>query len=254
MMPTECRTITREEAPSYLRLLCDVFELDYTRAQQIFFHEPFFDLDHKWGCFVDGTLRSILSTVPLLFGDGEAVGIAGVATSPSHRGMGLAQSLLEVTLERHPRALLFAHQDVVYRRVGFEVLDLAVRAPLMPANFDPDADLLPFDEVRERYASWAEAHPMRLRRDERRWSYWKWNLRMCSAVPGGYVCQEGDTIREAVFSSPPDAWPSSQTGHWYGLRSMASQLNLPLGEEYDPLMLMGRGFTDVPQMFMTDQF
>jgi hypothetical protein len=35
---------------------------------------------------------------------------------------------------------------------------------------------------------------------------------------------------------------------------MASQLNLPLGEEYDPLMLMGRGFTDVPQMFMTDQF
>lgn len=255
----ECRPIQLVEGPAYLRVLCRVFDLDYARAESIFYHEPFYDLGRKWALFNDGFIRSILTTVPLQFGDGPAIGVAGVGTLLESRGKGFGQTLLEAALEEatqrgEARALLFAQNETLYLRCGFQTLDRVVRADFAHVEVDPDAEVIGFEQVREKYDAWADRDMKRLQRDDRRWNFWKWNLRMCVDVPGGYVCQEGDTVREAVYDQAPPRWPIFENAEWFGLRTMAKDLQLPLRQERDDLMFMGRGFTHVPRMFMTDQF
>jgi hypothetical protein len=41
---------------------------------------------------------------------------------------------------------------------------------------------------------------------------------------------------------------------WTGLRSMTKALQVPVSKTQHELLLMGRGFPSIPQMFMTDQF
>jgi hypothetical protein len=122
----------------------------------------------------------------------------------------------------------------------------------VPIN--PDAELIGFDEVKTLYEAWSTAHPMRLQRDDRRWDFWKWNFRMCAEVTSGYFCQEGDTVRECVYEAPPASWPIFEQAEWLGLESMSSALQLPLSQPKRELIFMGRGFSEIPQMFMTDQF
>ncbi len=250
----ECRPIVRAEAPAYLRLLCRVFELDYIRAEQIFFHEPFFDLNRKWALFDDGIIRCVLTTVPLHFGIGDAIGIAGVATAHDHRRRGLGQRLVEAALVGEERVLLFAKAEGLYRRSGLSVIDHVIRARFEDVPIDADAEVLTFEEIQQVYNAWEVGSPFRLQRDATRWEFWKWNLRMCSQVPGGYFCQEGDTVRECVYDAPPARWPVFENAEWLGLRSMATRLELPLRGEQEELILMGKGFPEPPQMFMTDQF
>lgn len=251
----ECRPIRSEEGPAYLRVLCQVFDLDYARAESVFYHEPFFDLNRKWALFEEGVIQSVLTTVPLLFGDGPAMGIAGVGTLSDKRGRGFGQRLLEAALAAgEARAALFAQSTVLYERCGFEVLDNVVRAPFEPVDIDADAELVAFNEVRAQYDAWAARDHRRLLRDETRWGFWKWNLRMCAQIPGGYLCQEGNTIRECVFDRTPQKWPVFDQGEWFGLQCMLEELALPVGEANPELIFMGRGFTDTPRMFMTDQF
>ncbi|MFQ3677072.1 MAG: GNAT family N-acetyltransferase, partial [Fimbriimonadaceae bacterium] len=133
---TEIRPIRGDEAETFLRLLCDVFELDFNRAHGVFFNEPMFDLQSKWALFDRGRMVSILTTVPLSFGWGDAIGIAGVATAPPERGKGRAGALVRFVVQNAfdlgcRSAYLFARQTAVYERVGFEVIDRVVRAPLI---------------------------------------------------------------------------------------------------------------------------
>lgn len=255
----QIRPIKEEEAPEFLRLLCTVFELDPARAGTIFYSEPFFDLRRKWALFIDGKIATILTTTPLEFGDGKAIGIAGVGTAEAHRGKGQAQELLEVVLgeaakANEPRAILFAHQETLYRRCGFETLDHVIRGRIdAPCSLPLDAPLS-IAEVQERYRVWSQADPRRLRRDERRWRYWHFVYRDCFSVSGGYVASEASLCREAIFDSPLPTWPLLSGAEWYGLRSMTEMLNVPLQDAEDQLILMGRGFDAVPQMFMSDQF
>jgi N-acetylglutamate synthase-like GNAT family acetyltransferase len=255
----EIRTIREAEAPDFLRLLCEVFELDYDRASGVFFHEPMFDLRRKWGLFESGEMVSILTTVPLEFGWGKAIGIAGVATVVSRQGKGLAGTLLERVLNDSEKmgesaALLFAREKGLYERCGFEVIDEVVRAEMDCEVDDRLSDSLMFDEVQEVYTRWSHAHPGRLRRDERRWKFWKWNLRVCASFGDGYVCHEGKVIREIVVPTQPPAWKMPPNVEWVGLRSMAANLGLSLRKPETELYLMGLRSPGIPQMFMTDQF
>ncbi|MER3466893.1 MAG: hypothetical protein C4340_07395, partial [Armatimonadota bacterium] len=61
------RTIREHETPAFLALLCDVFDLNPARAENVFRSEPFFDLDRKWALFEGERMVSCLTTVPLLF-------------------------------------------------------------------------------------------------------------------------------------------------------------------------------------------
>lgn len=254
---TEIRSIRRDEAREFLRLLCEVFELDIGRAENIFFNEPMFDLNRKWALFEDGKMLSILTTVPLEFGWGRAYGIAGVATAIPHRGRGLAATLLNHVFDASCAAgegasMLFAKERVLYERCGYEVLDEVVRTPIPLGGSTHRPPVLTFADVAERYSLWAAADPGRLRRDERRWQYWRWTLRMCTEWGDGYLCLEGNTLREAVVANPPTGWSFDAQMEWVGLREMGRTLGLDGGKH--ELYLMGKAMPQPPQMFLTDQF
>lgn len=256
---TEIRTIRESETETFLRLLCDVFELDIGRARSIFYNEPFFDLSRKWALFENEHPVSILTTVPLQFGWGGAVGIAGVATRRDRQGEGFAIRLLEHVLSTgesrgETAAFLFARDPRVYLKAEFEIIDEAVRAPIRGTREFVLPKTLSIDEAQAIYSRWSEAHPDRLRRDERRWSYWKWNLRVCTALGEGYLCLEGDRVRECVSQEKLAVWPVPDRTEWFGLRSMAQAAGVPIGAIQPELMLMGWRAPSVPQFFMTDQF
>jgi predicted N-acetyltransferase YhbS len=254
----EIRTIRKNEAERFLSLLCGVFQLDIARARHVFFKEPMFDLGRKWALFEDGEMRTILTTTPLEFGFGRAFGVAGVATDPAHQRKGLAQRLIEHVL-RHgaetgePGCLLFAHQESVYRRAGFETVDLVVRGALV-SDGAPEPEVVPFGRVQVAYNAWAEKDAARLRRDERRWKYWRWIPRTCESAPGGYVCVEPHLCREALVTPGLEAWPVMPGTSWLGLETMTNALAAPLSSCAKELFVMARGVPVQVQMFMTDQF
>lgn len=255
----EIRTIAHEEGETFLELLCGVFELDFHRAESIFFTEPMFDLERKWALFEDGEMVSILTTVPLEFGWGRAFGVAGVATVEAERGRGLAGKLLDYVCLRSAErgetaAYLFAKEPGVYAKNGFVEVDRVLHGTVIGCPEERGPRIMENAEVIRVYEEWALAGEDRLRRDERRWNYWKWNFRMCSALPDGYMCLEGNTLREAIVSRPRHDWPVGRHTEWSGLVSMARRLGLELRESKIDLYLMARGTSRVPQMFLTDQF
>lgn len=255
----EIRPIQEHESPAFLDLLCTVFELDNGRAGTVFYSEPFFDIRRKWALFLDGQMASILTTTPLHFGFGNAIGIAGVGTLIEHRGKGLGQKLLEVVLEEADKnnegaAILFAHNEVLYQRCGFTTLDEVIKGNINAPCALPHQPALPLAQVQEKYANWATSHPMRLNRDDRRWKYWNFVFRECYSAPGGYIASETTICREAIITDQPAQWPLLNNSEWYGLRSMTQMLGVPLINEQHHLLLMGRNFPDIPQMFMSDQF
>ncbi len=256
---TEIRPVRESEAEDFLRLLCDVFELDFERAHSIFFSEPLFDLHRKWALYEGREMISILTTVPLQFGWGRAIGIAGVATKVDRQREGHAARLLEKVLREADRtgegpALLFAKETKLYARLGFETIDTVVRANIDANPANGVTDMLSFSEVRGIYDQWASEHPDRLRRDDRRWQFWKWNLRVCTPLPGGYVCHEGRTIRECLHNGSIDHWTLPPDSDWIGTTHMAKLMNIPLREPEVELNFMAYRVPSMPQLFMTDQF
>jgi GNAT superfamily N-acetyltransferase len=254
----EIRPIRRDEAEAFLELLCDVFSLDLVRAHSIFFTEPMFDISRKWALFVEGEITSILTTTPLVFGWGRGFGIAGVATRRSRQGQGHAARLLRHVLAEsrvmgETGALLFAKDARLYECVGFQTLDVVVRADLRTAPCEPPDPFFD-DAMRPLYDEWAAAEPGRLRRDDLRWRYWNWHFRMCSPFQDGYLCYEPGLLREMVFADPVDCFPLPASTEWFGLQSMADAMSLPISNPRSELHLMGHNVPVMPQMFMTDQF
>ncbi len=255
----EIRAIRKYEAERFLTLLCQVFGLDIVRARHVFFKEPMFDLGRKWALFEDGELRTILTTTPLDFGFGRAFGVAGVATDPKHQGRGLAQRMIEHVIAHgasigEPGCVLFAHRESVYKRCGFETVDMVVRGPIKAEELSETPDVVPFSSVRSSYDAWASADPARLRRDERRWRYWRWIPRTCEVAPGGYICVEPHLCREALVSSGLERWPVMPGTSWLGLESMTKALSVPLASCDKELFVMSYSLPQRIQMYMTDQF
>lgn len=255
---TEIRPIREAEAEDFLRLLCKSFAVEYERAYDPFFEEPYFDLDRKWALFEGQEIVSILTTTPLRFGWGPAFGIAGVATAADRRSEGHAARLIDRVVrhgERNgePAALLFAQRTELYERGGFAPLDRVVSAPLPQTSQPPVEGELPIALVREMYDRWAAADPDRLRRDDRRWAFWRWNFRQPLAAGDGYLVHEGDALKEAVGwhgDTPP---VPGGTG-WLGLTVMADELGLVFETATVQLTLMGRNVPSVPKLWMTDAF
>ena len=256
---TEIRSITLGETDTFLKILCDVFDLDFERAQGLFKEEPLFDLDRKWALFEGGEMVSILTTTPLTFGWGKAVGIAGVATKISRQQEGHARKLLSKVLTESERAgegpaLLFAADTRLYEAVGFEGIDRVVRGPIVSLPLEIDLDPITISELQLKYEIWASNHPDRLRRDAQRWSYWKWQFRESFVHKSGYMCLENGQMREALLAVPEKKLPVPMGTEWFGLSSMTDLLEIPLGSVSIPMYLMGYNFPGVPQLFMTDQF
>lgn len=255
----EARPIRHEEAETFLRLLCDVFELDYAHAHGVFMTEPFFDLERKWALFDGGQMRSILTLTPLEFGWGMAVGISGVATHPRYRGLGLAGRLLDASLEAaaahdERAAYLFADDPRLYMRHGFVEVDRKVRGLIEVDKATPPGPPMEFEHVRALYTGWAIAHPDRLRRREGHWQLWKWHMRSCESAGEGYICHEAGLVREALGLGVRPAWPVFQGAEWVGLAGLTQELAVPLQDRVAESYLLARGTLRSPQMFLTDQF
>ncbi|HEY0866868.1 MAG TPA: GNAT family N-acetyltransferase [Fimbriimonas sp.] len=254
----DIRSIRESEAEGYLHFLCDVFGLDFQRAYDVFFTEPYYDLNRKWALFEANEMVSILTTTPLEFGWGRAIGIAGVATHPKRRSEGYATTLMRRVLKEHEkrgegRALLFARDARVYDRIGFETLDRVLRGPVR-LRPEEAADTVEPADVKALYNEWAKGHPDRLRRDELRWQYWNWHYRTCTYFQGGYLCHEVGSLREAIFETPQEALPLPTGTEWFGTAFMTDQLGIPVHDAKVELYLMGYNVPGLPQMFMTDQF
>ncbi|AIE85662.1 GNAT family N-acetyltransferase [Fimbriimonas ginsengisoli] len=254
----EVRTIRNHEAEPFLELLCDVFGLDYQRAYDVFFSEPLFDLHRKWALFDGAEMVSILTTTPLRFGWGRAFGIAGVATRQARQREGYASKLLQHVLREgrergESAALLFAREPSVYERNGFEPIDQVIRSRIKTSPEHDDPIVEP-EEAELIYDAWAALDPNRLRRDVKRWEYWRWNFRVTTEFDGGYLCHEPGNLRECIFTPHHDALPLPEDTEWFGLASMAAHFAIPLVDPVPELTLMGYQVPDVPQMFMTDQF
>jgi predicted N-acetyltransferase YhbS len=255
----EIRPIREREADTFLRLLCDVFDLDYPRANAIFFTEPLFDLNRKWALFDSGQIVSILTTVPLEFGWGNAVGIAGVATAMDRQGEGLAARLLakviaESAVAGESAVMLFAKDTRLYERAGFRLIDRVLRGQIVAETEREIPMALEFERVRKLYDEWSHGNDSRLRRSELRWKYWKWNLRVCTPVNDGYLCFEGGIIREVVMGSAMREWELPLDSEWLGLETMAERLGVQVRSGSTELHLMGLNGPSQPQFFMTDQF
>lgn len=256
---TEIRTIREEEGEPFLRLMCEAFGLDFNRAIDVFFSEPLFDLDRKWALFEGREMVSILTTSPLVFGWGRAFGIAGVATQVGRQGEGhasrlLAKVLKESALRGESGALLFARDLRFYERNGFEPIDRVIRAPVK-AHMDGDfPECYDLQTVEEKYNAWSERHPDRLRRDDKRWNYWRWHYRICSPFQDGYICFEPNVLREPLYDTPVDILPLPTGTEWFGTTFMADQFEIPIEDPTVELYLMGHNIPGIPQMFMTDQF
>lgn len=255
----EARPIRLDEAETFLRLLCDVFELDYGRAHGVFMSEPFFDLDRKWALFEGGQMRSILTLTPLRFGWGAAVGISGVATHPRARGQGLAGRLLAAALDfassrGEEAAYLFADDPRLYFRLGFVEVDRRVRGPILRDPEEPLGPPMDFETVHSLYEAWANEDLDRLRRSEGHWRLWKWHMRSCEKAGKGYICHEAGLVREAIGLGVRAGWPVVPEAEWNGLAGVTEALAVPLRGRVEESYLLARGTRRVPQMFLTDQF
>lgn len=258
MSRIEARPIHVPEIEAFLRLLCDSFDLDYSRAREIFLSEPSFDLDRKWALFVEGEIMSILTTTPLWFGSARTIGIAGVATRRDQRGQGYARQLLEACLAAADRAgegaaILFARDASLYDQVGFTIVDQVVGGPIQGRGSPDEGVVVPKAEVRRLYGEWSGQDGW-LRRDDLRWRVWDWPMRICEPALGGYVCYEGTTVREALLPAGLDSWPVPPGTEWAGLASVTRELGVPAEVGPLDLSLMVRGLARPPRMFMTDQF
>ena len=256
---TDIRPIREEEGEDFLRLMCDAFGLDFNRAYDVFFSEPLFDLNRKWALFEGREMVSILTTSPLIFGWGRAFGIAGVATRVARQGEGHGSKLLQKVIKESERqgeggALLFARDLRFYERNGFEPLDRVIRAQVNTDMGDELPDSFEFETVEAMYNKWSEGHPDRLRRDAKRWNYWRWHYRICTPFQSGYICFEPNVLREPLYDTPVSILPLPPGTEWFGTTFMADQFEIPLLNPEVDLYLMGHNIPGIPQMFMTDQF
>lgn len=256
----EARPLREAEFDRFLDLLCDAFSLDRRRSAHTFHTEPLRDQREKWGLFDRrGTLVSILSVLRMDFGWGPAGGFSNVATRASERGRGYAETLMREVLRQLAArgvepALLFAHDERLYRRLGFVEGDRVVRGVL--ARVPPSTILDPMgaEVVRAHYDRWASASPARLRRDESRWRYWHWRYGASYEAMDGYFRLESGVVREAVWSNPPWALEIGVPAEWIGTHTVTVGLNVPIESVADELHLMVYRCPTVPEMFMTDQF
>jgi predicted acetyltransferase len=253
----EIRPIVPHESDEFLRVLCEVFELDFARARGVFQREPFYDLNRKWALFLNGRMASVLTTVPVHFGDGTAIGIAGVATLRAWRGQGLAGERLDEVMSAardsgESRGLLFARDERLYERHGFRTLDRVISQPLPRGDSLTDVGTIGIEEVKRIYTAWSESSPHILRRDEQRWQFWSWNAKAAYAWPNGYVCVELARVREMLPAY--QTMPISDPLEFYGLSSMAREMGVPLTNPTPDTYLMGKDFDYVPRMFLSDQF
>jgi predicted acetyltransferase len=184
----ELRAARPDELDAMLAVMCEAFMLPYGPARDIFYRDPYFDIECKRVLVKDGEVISCLTIVDSTMWIGASVvkvgGIASVATKSSHRRQGYASRLLMETLPvlhelGYAFSALFPFSYRFYSRFGWERAGTQLRALIAPATLPRFADArnvrvaLPADraEMARLYDIYSHQRTGHLLRDEKRWLY-----------------------------------------------------------------------------------
>lgn len=184
----ELRAARSDELDAMLAVMCEAFLLPFGPAREIFYRDPYFDIERKRVLVKDGEVISCLTIVDTTMWIGAGVvkvgGIASVATKPSHRRQGYASALLAGTLpalrdQGYALSALFPFSYHYYSRFGWERAGTQFHATFMPASLPSYADArdvraaLPSDwaEMARLYDTYSRHRTGHLLRDEKRWLY-----------------------------------------------------------------------------------
>jgi len=182
----ETRAVRTEELDAMLEIMCAAFELTPGPARELFFRDPFFNVENKRVLVADGRVVSCLTVADAFVWIGPALvpvaGLAGVATHPDFRRRGFARRLLCDTVAHlrgrgTPLSALIPCSPSFYRRAGWE------RAAGHARTLIPYPRRADFAEVRQvrpaidsdrnaigrLYDRWARGRTGCCKRDERRW-------------------------------------------------------------------------------------
>jgi predicted acetyltransferase len=184
----ESRAVRSEELDSMLSLMCDSFGLPFTPARELFYRDPYFDIEKKRVLLVDGEIASCLTIVEAPLWIGRAAvrvgGIAGVATALDHRRKGFAARLLADTLPALREmgcafSALFPFSYDYYRKLGWECvgsqavarIDRSVLPPFAEARFARARQSSDRRPIAQLYRQSTERRSGRWIRDDLRWDY-----------------------------------------------------------------------------------
>lgn len=184
----ETRAAHTDELDSMLALMCEAFALPFPSARELFYKDPYFDIERKRVLVDHGDLISCLTVVHAPIWVGNAVvpiaGIAGVATKDSERRNGYAEKLLIDTVsflseKGYGVTALFPFSYPYYRRFGWERASTHYRVHQIPSVIPTysearyvrrmnHSDLMDIHQV---YKAVSERKSGNLIRDMRRWEY-----------------------------------------------------------------------------------
>jgi predicted acetyltransferase len=135
----EIRAAHSDELDAMLALMCEAFSLPFASAREVFYKDPYFNIEKKRVLVIDGQLISCLTIADAPLRIGRAVvpvgGIAGVATEKSRQRQGYAgrlliESLSAMPAQGMPLSALFPYRPDFYRRFGWEVAGSQFKAVL----------------------------------------------------------------------------------------------------------------------------
>ncbi len=209
----EIGAVRPNELESLLALLCKVFGLPYEPAREIFYKDPYLNLENKRVLRVNGRIVSCLNIADreVWFSKGtvRVGGIAGVATHPEERGKGYASRLISDTLDflktqGYALSALIPYSAHFYRRFGYEICGNACRYITAPSYLPSSRDIRNVRPARPDdasplavcYGQWSFRNHFFGIRDEQRWRYLLQNVQQCHVYAdernhiSGYVLSE----------------------------------------------------------------
>jgi predicted acetyltransferase len=184
----EVGAVRPEELDTMLAIMCEGFGLPFDAARDIFYSDPYFEIENKRLLRLGGRIVSCLTIVDTTcwIGEGEVrlAGIAGVATPPELRRRGYAGRLLMETLHTldtrgFALSALFPFSYAYYRKFGWELAGFACRcltaSAYLPAY--PEAQHVrlarPDDvpQLERLYNATSRGQALHCLRDAKRWLY-----------------------------------------------------------------------------------
>ncbi len=218
----EVGAVRRDELDTMLAIMCEGFGLPFDAARDIFYADPYFDIENKRVLRVGGRLASCLTIVDTVCRVGEGTarlgGIAGVATPPELRRRGYAGRLLVETVrtlrERgYALSALFPFSYDYYRKYGWELAGFAHRYLTSPRNLPayPEAQharLARADDIpalEHLYNLWARDRTLHCLRDAGRWKYLLDYIKQPVVYSPDKVSVEGYLLYDFRPPTPPNA-------------------------------------------------
>ena len=205
-----CGAVHEEELSDFLALMTETFSMEPVATSQIFYRDPYFDLQNKRVLRVEGKIVSCLTLVEraakregMTF---PVFGICGMSTHTKVRRNGYARRLLTDTLsllrERNiPFVLLNPVSSDYYRRLGWEYVTSTQRLTTPPSTFPESPEVAGVRSLSRRdgyalsliYDRLSRNETFLLTRDTKRWKFLLEFLRFGviyapkNGVPEGYL-------------------------------------------------------------------